>query len=511
MKDFFEGIQGHDGMSKIAPKLLVVGDNRCCRIRCDNQVLILVSNANEDQELLLKELAGADGKICSLQDTLRVVDVVQDQEFQNNVFHSFALHTGRYIPSISASDLVDGYLLQGFFEEYGYKDPLVQQAIMGMFRNEFKPNLVYHLTTDELSHLPKLLSYVHQCGYSYEDVHIIGFVDEFGPAMQDMVSKVYEHHERLNGEMWMITRRAALPETKPADADAACDGECDAAGRDNSERKDYSQRQLLMSDGYTAIKLKDRNQDAPESISDEKLDEIKLRVAKAAFSCHVDLESYFTEPKIGRWAVDVLDIGAVAFPTGKIIACDPMVELDGSQPLIDEVGQGTYRVKICVVPHEKLGDRYAAVKLEISKETPVYYELAVTKDDDLEQELEDDEVIGFIVDAGMGCFADLEAAEAFNKYVAKQTQEDEDFETYSDFIEPLLIQSAKDNPKYQLEYGDWALVPVPDTFRKIPIFHSGFGDGVYPVYVGYDAEGKICAMYILFIDIEAEYSQLNNA
>ncbi len=35
----------------------------------------------------------------------------------------------------------------------------------------------------------------------------------------------------------------------------------------------------------------------------------------------------------------------------------------------------------------------------------------------------------------------------------------------------------------------------------------GWGDGYYPVYFGYDAEGEVCAVYVRFIDIEASYGE----
>ena len=31
------------------------------------------------------------------------------------------------------------------------------------------------------------------------------------------------------------------------------------------------------------------------------------------------------------------------------------------------------------------------------------------------------------------------------------------------------------------------------------MFTSGWGDGYYPVYFAYDAQGNVCAVYILFI------------
>ena len=42
---------------------------------------------------------------------------------------------------------------------------------------------------------------------------------------------------------------------------------------------------------------------------------------------------------------------------------------------------------------------------------------------------------------------------------------------------------------------------------KISHSSSGWGDGYYPVYFGYDAKGKVCAVYVRFIDIEASYKE----
>ena len=67
-------------------------------------------------------------------------------------------------------------------------------------------------------------------------------------------------------------------------------------------------------------------------------------------SCKDDLEAHFTEKVIGNMAVDVLDIGAVHFPTGQIFACDPLVELEDTLPFLQTIPAGTYPVKICVVP-----------------------------------------------------------------------------------------------------------------------------------------------------------------
>ena len=99
----------------------------------------------------------------------------------------------------------------------------------------------------------------------------------------------------------------------------------------------------------------------------------KYEAIKDKLTCKDDLEAHFTEKVIGNMAVDVLDIGTVHFPTGQIFACDPLVELEDTLPFLQTIPAGTYPVKICVVPSEQYGDRYACVKVEVSREMPDHW------------------------------------------------------------------------------------------------------------------------------------------
>ena len=76
-----------------------------------------------------------------------------------------------------------------------------------------------------------------------------------------------------------------------------------------------------------------------------------------------------------------------------------------------------------------------------------------------------------------------------------------------EFDEHDSEENAQAHPKYQGDCGDWLNWTVPDTDCNLPIFSSGWGDGYYPVYFGYDAKGEVCAVYVRFIDIEASYRE----
>lgn len=230
----------------------------------------------------------------------------------------------------------------------------------------------------------------------------------------------------------------------------------------------------------------------------------KYEAVKQALVCKNDLDAYFTEEKIGNAQVDTLDIGTVHFPTGTILACDPLVELGEALPFIQTVPAGTYPVTICVVPSETYGDRYACVKVAISNNKPVRYEMGMVGAENLDEELQEDEFFGFFVDAGMGCIVDLKAQEAFKAYWEQREMEDESIDPYNDLFCDLLEENFQANPQYQRDGGDWLNWTVPGTDCNIPIFASGWGDGVYPCYFGYDAEGNVCGVYIRFIDIERE-------
>ena len=240
----------------------------------------------------------------------------------------------------------------------------------------------------------------------------------------------------------------------------------------------------------------------PTAEWERRYEEIREKLA-----CKTDLETYFTEKAIGDQGVDVLDIGAVHFPTGTIFACDPLVELEDARPFLQTIPAGTYPVKICVVPSEKYGDRYACVKVEVSQEKPVRYELAMTGQEDLDEELDEDDYFGFGVDAGMGCVADVQTQAAFQAYWAKRLEEDPDIDPYNDLFCDLLEENFRQNPKYQREGGDWLNWTVPGTDCSLPLCASGWGDGCYPVYFGYDAQDNVCAVYVQFIDMEASYKE----
>lgn len=229
----------------------------------------------------------------------------------------------------------------------------------------------------------------------------------------------------------------------------------------------------------------------------------KWEEVKDILTSPVDIEAYFTSSEILDQKMEVMAIGNVSLPSGKVIVRDPLVYLnEDEKPYFTEVPKGDFPVTIAVVKMEEWGDRYAAVKVEFTKEKPVVYREALIGIEELEG-IQKDDIFGFAVDAGLGCIIDTEVVPYMDKFIEELDVEN----IYDDYFAELFAKSYQEDPRNQRDLGDWINWNIPGTDYHIPMFASGFGDGLYPVYFGYDAQGKISGVYIHFIDIEMALSE----
>ena len=191
----------------------------------------------------------------------------------------------------------------------------------------------------------------------------------------------------------------------------------------------------------------------------------------------------------------VIEIGPCSLPSGKILVRDPLVYLAACEekPYFIAAPAGTYMTDICVVKPDKSGDcsRYAAVRLKFTEKRPIYFYEALIGHENLD-DLEDGEYFGFVVDAGLGCICDEVLHQAVCDWSEQWDKDNPDGNQYYDYFAALFAESYKAHPEFQREGGDFLNRQIPGTEYHLPIFQSGFGDGVYPVYWGMDENGDIC-------------------
>lgn len=216
----------------------------------------------------------------------------------------------------------------------------------------------------------------------------------------------------------------------------------------------------------------------------------------------LDYNVFFEEGIIDNIPVELLNLGELNISTGQIIACDPLVCLYDTLPFTRTVQPGKYPVIACIAKTENSGDRYAVVKLEFSRDRATKWELAVTAEHNMGELTEDDDFFGFPVDAGLGCFCDMEAQQFYNEFVSDFLQRNPTGNIYEDFFAAEFKKNAIDQNDPQ-DIGDWLNFYLPNRpDLNVIMFHSGFGDGMYPCYWGTNDDGKICSLIADFIVFE---------
>ncbi len=196
--------------------------------------------------------------------------------------------------------------------------------------------------------------------------------------------------------------------------------------------------------------------------------------------------------EIGRVTLTLRSAGELNVPSGRVVACDPLVSPD-MPPFAKDVPKGTFPVTLSVASFEDGDRRVAAALLRFSEREAVRWELALHPDEDV-SDLEEGEVFGYPVDSdsGTGCFMDEETA----RIVVEELDEEE----FSDKLVEEMEKTYEDT-------WSWANIEVESgKGANLVAFSTGVGDddGMYASYFGLDESGEIVCLVTDFSLFEYE-------
>lgn len=198
-----------------------------------------------------------------------------------------------------------------------------------------------------------------------------------------------------------------------------------------------------------------------------------------------------------------VNVGEIDCPTGKIIAADPLAYLPSPQfspVLAKSIPAGKYPVEVSICRQKDIGLRMCTARLKIKDSKVVTYKKATATNETAIQ-LQDGGVLeGFPVDAGMICFCDAQVAEEYRTFIDEWYAKNPEGNHYDDYFAAFFAASYKEMPAYQREGGDFIEWTNPDTGNKLVMIASGFGDGFYNSYYGYDIDGKICEIIVPMVN-----------
>jgi hypothetical protein len=204
---------------------------------------------------------------------------------------------------------------------------------------------------------------------------------------------------------------------------------------------------------------------------------------------HSDFNRAFTPGSIFRWSggdtaiSSLIDAGQLVLPSGGVIACDPglMAGHPALTPFEPACPPGSYPVSLAVLTFQDddiARQRVACARLQLSAAPVARWEPALRAGQD-QSTLAIGQFFGFDVDTGLGCLLDFTALNEIWKQPGK------DF--YSATILPALPADAR-----QLA---WSNISTDEkSGANVIVYASGFGDGSYASYWGFDAQGHRCCL-----------------
>lgn len=217
----------------------------------------------------------------------------------------------------------------------------------------------------------------------------------------------------------------------------------------------------------------------------------------------INYNLYFDTNSYKNTELKFLELGKLNLPTGKIVACDPLVSLGECLAFTKIVAPGIYPVITCIANSGGFEGRYAAVKLQFKNTKAVKWGLALTEGQNTADLTNEDSFYGYFVDAGLGCFCDLETQTNYLKFDRDFYSKDPNGNIYDNFFAAEFKKNADPNNPHDI--GDWLNFYLPNEPKQnVIMFHSGFGDGVYPCYWGIDEKEEICSLVVDFMVLDEE-------
>ncbi|MFG1955640.1 DUF4241 domain-containing protein [Micromonospora sp. NPDC048830] len=178
----------------------------------------------------------------------------------------------------------------------------------------------------------------------------------------------------------------------------------------------------------------------------------------------------------GEWATArTLPAGDLHLPSGRLVAADPSWlttwEMSGIAPFTATVPPGTYPLTLALVewPQDK---RVAAAKLVIRDEPVAAWEMALRPGQD-PGTLHEGEAFVVGVNVATIVLFDRVALEA----MARRSEENPEFYSVAEAERPVELQDRASG-------------------ANLIAFHTGWGDGAYPVWVGRTATGAVACFVV---------------
>lgn len=247
-------------------------------------------------------------------------------------------------------------------------------------------------------------------------------------------------------------------------------------------------------------KIKKKNHENEWNKTDiQKAFELNLKYISCMEKDANDIKKQFVKTNTRNY----LTIGKISCPTGKIVVSDPLAYLASGQfcPILEQtIPTGEYRVEVSIYRSNEIGIRMCTARLKIKESEAIIYKLATPTEESAAFKARDGIMSGFPVDAGMIAICDEQVGKEYKSFLDNWHKNNPNKNHYDDYFSSFFKESENKLPQYQREEGDFIEWENPDTKNKLVMISSGFGDGFYQSYFGYDSNNEICELIVPLVN-----------
>lgn len=197
-------------------------------------------------------------------------------------------------------------------------------------------------------------------------------------------------------------------------------------------------------------------------------------------------QTSIVDTEFGRMNIEKIEAGKLKLVTGRIIATDPILLYD-DECYSQHVKPGSYNVNLYVGRAQKRKKQTVASEIRINDKEPVKWEMALLQGESAKT-FGRDEFMGYEVENGLGCFMDEKIMEILD------VMSEEELKEYEDKVKNAVRES---------DCSCAEIVMDNKTGLNIIVFASGWNEGTFPTYCGFDKDNKLSRFVTDFMVIES--------
>ncbi len=205
-----------------------------------------------------------------------------------------------------------------------------------------------------------------------------------------------------------------------------------------------------------------------------------------------NISKLFSKDFVENPLLESYEVGKIFLPTGNIVACDPLITNDMKEFKV-RFPDGEFPI---LVHKERESNCVAYVEIIFSKSEIISWKMATTEGQNIE-DLEEEEIFGYPVESGMGCFMDVETQDSLNHLEKKLFhRKGADFMgIYEEFFHDYFFDEKGAIDQFAF------LKPDKEKPGSIFAFETGYGEGFYASYIGFGKDNQPVKIVTEFIEI----------